>query len=116
MDHLTQMSRQHNLISKVTAAFFYSIAVAIALNFFWHPGGIYASGVTGFAQVVQTLTERYFPFVLSTSIMYFVLNIPLFFALSSNAIEHCWIVSQANDLSRINLKNFIGYMGLRYKW
>lgn len=78
MDQLTQISRQHNLISKVTAAFFYSIAVSIALNFFWHPGGIYASGVTGFAQVIQTVTERYFPFVLSTSIMYFVLNIPLF--------------------------------------
>ncbi|EFO71257.1 hypothetical protein HMPREF9211_1365 [Lactobacillus iners LactinV 01V1-a] len=58
--------------------FFIALAVAVALNFFWHPGKIYASGVTGFSQVLESLSSRYLPFTLTTSSMYFVLNIPLF--------------------------------------
>lgn len=78
MDQLVHLSREHNIITKLTTALFYALAVAIALNFFWHPGGIYASGITGFAQVVQTISERFLPFVLPTSLMLVVLNIPMF--------------------------------------
>ncbi|MCT7693731.1 MAG: YitT family protein, partial [Lactobacillus iners] len=78
MDHFECLSRRHNFISKLSAAFFYALAVAVALNFFWHPGKIYASGVTGFSQVLESLSSRYLPFTLTTSSMYFVLNIPLF--------------------------------------
>ncbi|MCT7831393.1 MAG: YitT family protein, partial [Lactobacillus iners] len=78
MDHFERLSRRHNFISKLSAAFFYALAVAVALNFFWHPGKIYASGVTGFSQVLESLSSRYLPFTLTTSSMYFVLNIPLF--------------------------------------
>lgn len=72
------LARRHNLISKISAAFFYALAVAVALNFFWQPGKIYASGITGFAQILQSVSSRYLPFTLTTSVMYFVLNIPLF--------------------------------------
>lgn len=78
MDHFERLSRRNNFISKLSAAFFYALAVAVALNFFWHPGKIYASGVTGFSQVLESLSSRYLPFTLTTSSMYFVLNIPLF--------------------------------------
>lgn len=78
MDHFERLSRRHNFISKLSAAFFYALVVAVALNFFWHPGKIYASGVTGFSQVLESLSSRYLPFTLTTSSMYFVLNIPLF--------------------------------------
>lgn len=78
MDPFTKLTRRHNVISKLSAAFFYALAVAVALNFFWEPGGIYASGVTGFAQIVQNFSQHFLPFVLTTSVMYFVLNIPLF--------------------------------------
>ncbi|MBD5429299.1 YitT family protein [Lactobacillus sp.] len=78
MDQLEKLARRHNYLSKVSAAFFYALAVAVALNFFWTPGKIYASGITGFAQVLQSISERFFPFTLTTSVMYFVLNIPLF--------------------------------------
>lgn len=78
MSTLERLSRRHILISKLSAALFYALAVAIALNFFWQPGKIYASGITGFAQILQSVSERYLPFTLTTSVMYFVLNIPLF--------------------------------------
>lgn len=39
---------------------------------------MYSSGITGFAQLVNSISERYLPFTISTSIMYFVLNVPLF--------------------------------------
>lgn len=78
MSQLEKLSRRHYLISKLSAAFLYALAVAVALNFFWGPGKIYASGITGFAQIIQSVSERFMPFTLSTSVMYFVLNIPLF--------------------------------------
>lgn len=39
---------------------------------------MYSSGITGFAQLINTVSERYLPFTLSTSMMYFLLNFPLF--------------------------------------
>ncbi|MCT7681551.1 MAG: YitT family protein, partial [Lactobacillus crispatus] len=78
MDQLDKFNRRYNFLSKLSAAFFYSIAVAVALNFFWTPGHMYSSGITGFAQLINTVSERYLPFTLSTSMMYFLLNFPLF--------------------------------------
>ncbi|RHW54674.1 YitT family protein [Lactobacillus bombicola] len=77
MDRLDTFNRRYNLLSKISASFFYSIAVAIALNLFWGPGHMYSSGITGFAQLINTLSERYLPFTLTTSVMYFALNVPL---------------------------------------
>ncbi|MBP2057049.1 uncharacterized membrane-anchored protein YitT (DUF2179 family) [Lactobacillus colini] len=78
MDQFEKLARRHNYLSRISAAFLYALAVAVALNFFWTPGKIYASGITGFAQVLQSVSERFLPFTLTTSVMYFVLNIPLF--------------------------------------
>lgn len=77
MNKLEDLSRQHDSISKISAGIIYALAVAIALNFFWTPGHIYASGITGFAQIVHSLS-KHLPIPLATSVMYFVLNIPLF--------------------------------------
>lgn len=78
MDNLDKFNRRYNFFSKISAAFFYSIAVGVALNFFWTPGHMYSSGITGFAQLINSISERYFPFTISTSIMYFALNVPIF--------------------------------------
>ncbi|WEV38000.1 YitT family protein [Lactobacillus sp. ESL0680] len=78
MDQLDKFNRRYNLLSKISASFFYSLAVAVALNFFWTPGHMYSSGITGFAQLINTLSERFLPFTLTTSVMYFALNVPLF--------------------------------------
>ncbi len=78
MDQIAKFNRRYNFVSKLSAAFFYAIAVAIALNFFWTPGHMYSSGITGFAQLINSMSERFLPFTISTSLMYFVLNVPLF--------------------------------------
>ncbi|MBD5431869.1 YitT family protein [Lactobacillus agrestimuris] len=78
MDQLDKFNRKYNFVSKISAALVYSISVAIALNFFWTPGHMYSSGVTGFAQLINSISQRFLPFEISTSFMYFALNIPLF--------------------------------------
>ena len=77
MDQLDAFNRRYNLLSKISASFFYSLAVAVALNFFWTPGHMYSSGITGFAQLINTMSERFLPVELPTSVLYLVLNLPL---------------------------------------
>lgn len=78
MDEFQQIVRRHQLATRASTAFLYSICVSVAMNFFWEPGKIYASGVTGFAQLLATITKRFLPFTLSTPILLFLLNLPLF--------------------------------------
>lgn len=78
MDNLDRFNRRYNFFSKLSAAFIYSLAVAVALNFFWDPGHMYSSGITGFAQLINSVSKRFLPFTISTSFMYFALNVPLF--------------------------------------
>lgn len=78
MDNLDKFNRRYNFFSKISAAFIYSLSVAMALNFFWTPGHMYSSGITGFAQLINSMSQKFLPFSISTSLMYFVLNIPLF--------------------------------------
>lgn len=77
MEELDRIIRRHQNISKATSAFFYAVAVAFALNFFWESGGIYASGITGAAQLIATVT-KHTALPLSTPLMIVVLNLPLF--------------------------------------
>lgn len=78
MDDLQKLIERHVYIGRAGTAFIYAIFVSIANNFFWSPGHIYASGVTGLAQLISTLTGRYAPFQLDTALMLFVLNVPMF--------------------------------------
>ncbi|MCD2255806.1 YitT family protein [Agrilactobacillus fermenti] len=77
MIELDRIVRRHQNFSRATSAFFYALSVAFALNFFWEPGGIYASGITGAAQLVATITKHW-AVPLSTPVMLTVLNAPLF--------------------------------------
>ncbi|AEV95227.1 YitT family protein [Pediococcus claussenii] len=72
------MAKRHQYAARASSAFMYAILVSIAMNFFWTPGKIYASGITGLAQVVTTVFGRYVHISLSVAVMLFVLNIPLF--------------------------------------
>ncbi|ANZ70456.1 hypothetical protein IV79_GL001307 [Pediococcus claussenii] len=73
-----KMAKRHQYAARASSAFMYAILVSIAMNFFWTPGKIYASGITGLAQVVTTVFGRYVHISLSVAVMLFVLNIPLF--------------------------------------
>lgn len=91
MIEIDRLIRRHQNWSRFTAAIFYSICVAIALNMFWEPGGVFASGITGAAQLVATVVRKWgdvgfnTPFgpmhttdLFSTGTMLFILNVPLF--------------------------------------
>lgn len=57
----------------------YAILAAVAVNIFYQPGKIYSSGLTGIAQIISTLSEKWFQFHLPVSLVLLLLNIPLFF-------------------------------------
>ncbi|MFI3937476.1 YitT family protein [Vagococcus fluvialis] len=65
-------------MEKVSMAVINGILQAIALNMFWRPGHIYASGVTGLGQIVVTLTENITGVELPMSVILYMLNVPLF--------------------------------------
>ncbi|MFI3803515.1 YitT family protein [Vagococcus fluvialis] len=65
-------------MEKVSMAVINGILQAIALNMFWRPGHIYASGVTGLGQIVVTLTESTTGVELPMSVVLYMLNVPLF--------------------------------------
>ncbi len=87
MDDVSKLMRRHTYVTKISTSFIYAILVSIAVNFFWTPGHIYSSGITGFAQLLTTISSRLMPFTISTGLGLFLLNIPLFL-LSWRAIGH----------------------------
>ena len=50
---------------------------SIAVNFFFQPGNVYASGATGLAQIVSTLSVKYFGLTIPVSVTFYAINIPL---------------------------------------
>ncbi|WP_099974822.1 MULTISPECIES: YitT family protein [Lactobacillaceae] len=86
MDEIDKLITRHQNLSKISVAIIYSITVSIAVNMFWSPGGIYGSGITGAAQLISTVTSKA-PVHLTTGVMFFALNAPLFI-LSWLKIEH----------------------------
>ncbi len=65
-------------MEKISMAFVNGILQAIALNLFWQPGHIYASGITGLGQIIVTLTEKMSGIGLPMGVVLYCLNIPLF--------------------------------------
>lgn len=87
MDDLTKVLQRHQNFSKISFALIYAVCVSIAVNIFWTPGHIYGSGITGFAQLVSTVSQRWLPFTISVPILYFLFNAPLIY-LSWKKIGH----------------------------
>ena len=46
------------LMYKLSASVVYAILSAVALNFFFQPGHVYSSGITGLAQIFTTLSYK----------------------------------------------------------
>ena len=63
---------------KLSAAITYGLVSAIALNLFWQPGQIYASGITGFAQLIDNIMLRFMHINAPISLVIYSINIPLF--------------------------------------
>ena len=78
MDDFGNLFKRHTYITKASTSLIYGILVSIAVNFFWTPGHIYSSGMTGFAQLLNTISSRSLPVTIPTGIGLFILNVPLF--------------------------------------
>ncbi|MCL2112986.1 MULTISPECIES: YitT family protein [Lactococcus] len=66
------------LVNKFSAAVVYGVFSSFALNFFYQPGHVYASGATGVAQVVSELVTRLVGHdILPISVTLFLVNVPL---------------------------------------
>jgi len=72
------LTRRHRDVTKASTAFIYAILVSVAMNFFWTPGHIYSSGITGLAQLINSLLGKFSPIQLSTALLLFLLNVPMF--------------------------------------
>src|SRR5690625_2347312 len=55
-----------------------SLLLALSLNFFLIEANVYASGFTGAAQLLSSVFKDYFNMNLSTGILLFLFNIPVF--------------------------------------
>lgn len=62
---------------KIVIAASYAFLSAISVNLFWLPGGIYANGVTGFAQLVVALSSKFNLPMLDLATLVLLINVPL---------------------------------------
>jgi len=63
---------------KFSASFIYAVLSSIAINFFYQPGHVFSSGLTGLAQICSTLSQKLLGVYLPVSATLYILNIPLF--------------------------------------
>lgn len=69
---------QSDYAQKFSASITYGLVSAIALNVFWQPGNIYASGITGFAQLIDNFLSHMLHINVPISVVIYGINIPLF--------------------------------------
>lgn len=79
MKELQERFTNNEYTTKATVALLYAMLASVALNVFWRPGNIYASGVTGLSQIITTLIENATGREAYVSVVYYCLNVPLFF-------------------------------------
>lgn len=76
--NFSEIFHRYQRWNKLTATITYAISVTIAINVFWSSSNLYGSGITGFAQLIQTVSSRFFHIsFLTTPVMLLVLNLPL---------------------------------------
>ncbi|MET3633584.1 YitT family protein [Streptococcus porcorum] len=73
---LQSISRE-KYAEKVSASLLYALLSSIAVNFFFQPGHVYSSGVTGLAQVLSALSHRLLGFAIPVALTFYAINIPL---------------------------------------
>ncbi|MGT2912028.1 YitT family protein [Streptococcus cameli] len=73
---LRSISRE-KYAEKFSASIFYGLMSAIAVNFFFEPGHVYSSGVTGLAQVLSAVSQRMIGYSIPVSVAFYALNAPL---------------------------------------
>lgn len=78
MDKFWKYLPHSNYATKISTSIVYAITASAAVNFFYEPGNIYSSGVTGIAQIISTLTQSAFGIKIPVALALLLLNLPLF--------------------------------------
>ena len=78
MKRTTDGNLKADVTQKLSASITYGLVSAIALNLFWQPGHIYASGITGFAQLLDNIIYRLLDINLPIALVIYSINVPLF--------------------------------------
>ncbi|MFA9493819.1 YitT family protein [Streptococcus sp. E17BB] len=73
---LRSISRE-KYTEKFSASLLYGLLSSIAVNFFFEPGNVYASGVTGLAQVLSALSQRTLGVNIPVAAIFYAINLPL---------------------------------------
>lgn len=62
---------------RISASLLYGLLSAIAVNWFFEPGHVYSSGVTGLSQVISAISLRSFGFQIPVAVAFYAINLPL---------------------------------------
>ncbi|KAF1304972.1 MULTISPECIES: YitT family protein [Enterococcus] len=79
MNKLFKFLPHPDYATKFSYSIVYAILASISVNFFYQPGNIYSSGITGVAQILTTLSKDLIGIYIPVSVTLLFLNIPLFF-------------------------------------
>lgn len=79
MKKIREYADSHEYTAKFSVALTYALLSALALNFFWQPGHIYSSGITGVAQIITTVFHYFTQIRIPIALVIYGLNVPLFF-------------------------------------
>lgn len=78
MEKILDVIPHRSFATKMSVSVVYAILASISVNFFYQPGNIYSSGLTGVAQILTTLSKNIVGFTVPVSITLLILNLPLF--------------------------------------
>ena len=78
MDKFWKYLPHSNYATKISTSLVYAITASAAVNFFYEPGHLYYSGVTGIAQIIGTLAQSAFGIKIPVALALLLLNLPLF--------------------------------------
>ena len=70
--------RIKNEAPRVLIVLFCAVVYSLAVMWFLNPVGLYAAGITGLAQIISRVLERFANFKLPSGILVFIFNVPLF--------------------------------------
>ncbi|MBJ8326298.1 YitT family protein [Streptococcus pacificus] len=76
LNTLRSISRE-KYAEKISAAVLTGLLFSIAVNFFFQPGHVYSSGVTGLSQIISAVIFRTTGLRTSIAFFYYFLNVPL---------------------------------------
>lgn len=75
--HTLRSISREKYAEKFSASLLYGLLSSIAVNVFFQPGQVYASGVTGLSQVLSAISQRVIGVTIPVAVIFYAINLPL---------------------------------------